>query len=104
MAVVMYNLLLNSLLVSVCVDKNVSCLNANSFHCAICTIVYREAWKVLDQMSTEEAMKNYINELTRINGNWEQCMGITQTINEVNIPALCHGTVRFGFTQFLGFT
>ena len=30
-------------------------------------------------------MKNYINELTRINGNWEQCLGITQNINEVNI-------------------
>ena len=45
-------------------------------------------------------MKNYINELTRINGNWEQYMGITQTINEVNIHTLYHGTVRFGFTQY----
>ena len=27
-------------------------------------------------------MKNYINELIRINGNWEQCFGITQNINE----------------------
>ncbi|CAB4005843.1 acyl- -binding domain-containing 6-like [Paramuricea clavata] len=41
-----------------------------------------EAWKGLGQMSTEDAMKNYINELTRINGNWEQCIRITQHIDE----------------------
>ena len=35
-------------------------------------------------------MKNYINELTRINGNWEQCIGITQHIDEVNINSLHH--------------
>jgi hypothetical protein len=31
---------------------------------------------------SEDAMKNYINELIRINGNWEQCFEITQNINE----------------------
>jgi hypothetical protein len=41
-------------------------------------------------MSTEDAMKNYINELTRINGNWEQCIGITQHIDKVNINSLHH--------------
>ena len=50
-----------------------------------CVTFSREAWKALGQMSAEDAMKNYINELTRINGNWEQCLGITQNINEVNI-------------------
>ncbi len=50
-----------------------------------CVTFSREAWKALSQMSAEDAMKNYINELTRINGNWEQCLGITQNINEVNI-------------------
>ena len=35
-------------------------------------------------------MKNYINELTRINGNWEQCIGITLAISEVGVPYLCH--------------
>lgn len=34
-------------------------------------------------MSAEDAMKNYINELTRINGNWEQCIGIEKTLDEV---------------------
>jgi acyl-CoA-binding protein len=47
--------------------------------------VSREAWKGLGEMSTEDAMKNYINELTRINGNWEECIGIIQNITEVNI-------------------
>ncbi|XP_028394742.1 acyl-CoA-binding domain-containing protein 6-like isoform X2 [Dendronephthya gigantea] len=45
-----------------------------------------EAWKGLAQMSEEDAMKNYINELTRINGNWEQCIGIAQTFNEEKEP------------------
>ena len=38
----------------------------------------------MNQMSKEDAMKHYVNELTRINANWEECMGITQHINKVN--------------------
>ena len=49
----------------------------------IIIIFSRKSWKSLGEMTAEDAMKNYINELTRINGNWEQCVGITQVINEV---------------------
>ena len=46
-------------------------------------------------------MKNYINELTRINGNWEQCIGITQAISEVGVPYLCHCSVWLGLFGWL---
>ena len=31
----------------------------------------REAWKNLGNMSKNAAMRNYIDELTRLNANWE---------------------------------
>ena len=62
-----------------------------------CVTFSREAWKALGQMSAEDAMKNYINELTRINGNWEQCLGITQNINEVNIAYIAMTLAKNAF-------
>ena len=35
-------------------------------------VFFREAWKKLGSMTKEEAMQEYVQELTRVEPNWEE--------------------------------